>query len=432
MANVLDTYRGILSHRGAPAFALAGLLSRLPISMFNISVILMIQIQYDRWEIAGRVAAVGVIVWALQTMPTARWVDRYGQKFMWPLTAMFVAGTTILIWTAMSTGPEALLWLGVAIASFSGPLGSLTRARWSHILDSDDEIHTAFSLEGSLDEVLFVGGPALATYLAYVVHPAAGLVVACFGMVVGITLLLAQKSSEPPPSKGTGVKPLGFAVPKAVLAVALTAVALGSLFGALDITTVAFAKANGFEAAGGVVLGIISLGSFFGGLAYGARKWKTPLWKRLLISGLLLAVGFVVLGQISNLWLFAAVGFFVGMTIAPAITSQDSVAQRVVAQSQLVEGMAWLRIGIGAGVALGAWVGGRLLDQYGYQAGLQVVVWSAVGFAVLALLGTPWIKRDTEAVARRRGVTEADMEDAPTPHDAGETYVEQPPTSPNI
>ena len=425
MGHVPSPYRPLLQIKGARQFAFAGLLARVPISTFNISVILMIQIQYDRWEIAGRVAAIGVLVWALQTLPTARWVDRKGQRMMIPLTVLFVLGAAVLVATAMTRGPEPLLWLGVAISSLSGPLGSLTRARWSHILDNDDDIHTAFSLEGALDEVLFVGGPALVTFLAYAVHPAAGIIIAAVGMVSGIALLLAQRDTEPPAHGDSAAGGLGRKVPAAVIAAAGVAVALGAMFGALDISTVAFAKEIGHETWGGLVLGIISAGSFVGGLAYGAKRWATPLWKRLLMSSLLLAAGFVVMANMPNLWLYAGVGFVVGMTIAPSITSQDSVAQRVVKQSQLTEGMAWLRIGLGAGVAFGGWMSGRLIDELGHEAGLQVVAWSAVAVAVAALVGAPFVKRDLETAARRKGAPSPD--DPLPPVVAGENPPGVPP-----
>ncbi|MCB2413701.1 MFS transporter [Demequina sp. TTPB684] len=428
MSYVSSPYRPLLLKPGARQFALAGLLARLPISTFNISAMLMIQLQYDRWEVAGRVVAVGVGVWALQTLPTARWVDRKGQRMMIPLTVLFVIGTTILIATAMTRGPEPLLWLGIGIASLSGPLGSLTRARWSHILDNDDDIHTAFSLEGALDEVLFVAGPAVVTALAYSVHPASGLLLAAAGMVGGITLLLAQKETEPPAQGEGDSGGLGFKVPPAIFAVAAVAIALGAMFGALDISTVAFAKELGHEKWAGLVIGVISSGSFLGGLAYGARRWRTPLWKRLVIASVALAAGFVVLANMPNLWLYTAFGFVAGMGIAPLITSQDSVAQRVVKQSQLTEGMAWLRIGLGAGVALGSWLSGRFIDQLGHGAGLQVMAWSAVAIAVLAIAGSPWVRRDTEAADRRRGIMSepGDME-PPV-----EAHGDQPPIPPMV
>jgi len=213
-------------------------------------------------------------------------------------------------------------------------------------------------------------------------------------------------------------------VPAGVIAAAVIALGVGSMFGALDISTVAFAKEEGMGGAGGIVLGIISGGSFVGGLLYGARKWRTPLWKRLLIGSLLFAAGFSVLSQMPTFWSFAAVGFVVGMTIAPSITAQDSVTQRLVPQSQLLEGMSWLRIGLGAGVAFGGWMSGRLIDAEGYRAGLHVMAYSSIAVAALALAGIWWIRRDTLAAAAA-GAPDV----APLP---GGAHGEQPPMLPVV
>ncbi|MDN4472294.1 MFS transporter [Demequina zhanjiangensis] len=421
---MLTPYRRLLARPGALAFTLAGLLSRFPTSMFNLAVILLIEGTYGSWEMSGRVAAIGVLAWAAQSVPTARWVDRVGQrKAMWPLTAITVLGAAIVLATALSRGPEPILWLGVVLGSMSGPLGSLTRARWSHMLRSnDDDVHTAFSLEGAMDEILFILGPTMVTVLATTVHPAAGLIVAVAGMVIGMTFLLAQTSTEPPARGTAGTSGLGLKVPAAVAAVAVLTIGVGVTFGAVDITTVAFAEEAGHPALGGLVLGVLSGGSFMGGLIYGARRWRTPLWARVVAVAVLFATGFALLGQMPSLGAYAAIGFFAGATVAPLLASADTVVQRVVSQEQLTEGMAWVRIGMGAGVALGAWVAGRGIDASGHTAGMTVTAWAAASVAVLALATAWWIRRDT-LPARPVPIEEE------TPP---EEYVDGPPVPPGV
>lgn len=426
MVGVLDTYRAILSHPGAKAFAAAGLLARLPISMFNISVILMVQLQYDSYATAGRVAAVGVLVWAAQTVPTARLVDRIGQRAaMIPLTAVMVTGASLAIWTAMTRGPEWLLWVSVAIASVQGPLGSLTRARWSHLLTSDRDIHTAFSLEGALDEVLFVSGPAIATLLATLVWPPLGVVVCLVGLVIGMTILLAQRSTEPAPRGADGGDSLGLRLPPAVIAVAAISFGIGAMFGAFDISIVAFADEAGQQTLSGLVIGIVSAGSLVGGLLYGSRHWATPLWKRTVISTLLLAVGVAALTLAPNVLVLSALGFVAGSMIAPTLTNADTVVQRVVARDQITEGMAWLRVGVGIGVSVGAWIAGVLIESSGARAGLGM---AAVGGGVALLLAIA-----TAGVLRRGTERQDDAvhEDALPPSEREEA-VEQPPTPPHM
>lgn len=390
---MFDGYRILLSKPGASSFVFAGLLSRLVGSMFNISLILMIQIQYSSYAVAGRVAAIGVFVWALQTVPTARIVDRLGQRAaMWPMVGLHIVGVVIAIATAMTRGPEPILWIAVVFASLTGPLGSLTRARWSHLLTTDQEIHTAFSLEGALDETLYIAGPALSVVLATSVHPAAGLVVSTTALVVGMGILLPQKATEPPRRTDADGAGLGRRVPTPVIAVSLIAAALGLMFGAFDLSTVAFADSLGQKPWAGAALGMLSIGSLLGGLVYGSRKWKSPLWRRIVVASLLVAAGFSLLAVQPNLILFGAVGLFAGSVIAPLLASSDNVIQRSVKKHQLMEGLAWLRIGIGIGVGAGAWLAGGLIQETGARAGLALAGGSAALVAVAALVTIPWLR----------------------------------------
>ena len=396
---MFTNYRGILSYPGAKAFTFSGLLSRLPISMFNISLILMVQIQYNSYEMAGRVAAIGVLVWALQTVPTARLTDRLGQRAaMIPLTALFITGAALALWTAMTRGPEWMLWISVAVASVSGPLGSLTRARWSNILKTDKEIHSAFALEGALDEVLFIGGPALATILATAVWPGAGLLVCAVGSLIGISILLSQTATEPPRRSDTGGVSLGMKIPAAVLAVTLVSLGLGLMFGALDISAVGFADERGLKAIAGVLIAALALGSLTGGLLYGAKHFRSPLWLRTVVGTGAVALGFAALAFSPNLIVFAVIGFVAGATIAPTMTNVDNVVQRVVARDQITEGMAWVRIGLGIGVAIGAWAAGYLLDHNGSRWGLGLAACAGVLTLAIAVATIPWLKRGTERV----------------------------------
>ena len=55
--------------------------------------------------------------------------------------------------------------------------------------------------------------------------------------------------------------------------------AVGAIFGATDVATVAFAGEQGHPELAGVVLEVFALGSMIAGLLYGARHWTAPLWR---------------------------------------------------------------------------------------------------------------------------------------------------------
>jgi MFS family permease len=239
--------------------------------------------------------------------------------------------------------------------------------------------------------------------------------------IIGMSLLVSQTRTQPPKRTDTGGEGLGLRLPAAVVAVTFIATALGLMFGAFDLSAIAFADEAGLKSVSGVILAVLSVGSLLGGLYYGSRHWRMPLWKRTVLFAGLVGVGFLSLGIAPNLLIFTVLGFFAGATIAPTMTNIDSVVQRVVKRDQITEGMAWVRIGIGIGVAFGAWLAGYLIESQGARYGLAVAAASAVLVFLIALATIPLLKRGTE---REPEVMEK-------PHDpADDCLVEKPPVPP--
>ena len=398
---VWEKYFSLLSKPGAAVFAFSGLLSRMPIAMHGIGLTLLVQIQYDSYGLAGLAAAIYAGSWALHSIPSARLTDRIGQRrAMIPLAVLSSIGVVTTITVALAQGPVWWVLMGAVASGFTGPLGSLSRARWSHLLTTDREIHTAFSLEGALDEILFIGGPALVTVLAVSVWPPLGVIVSHAGFIIGLVIFLSQRKTEPPARASLGEKALGFAIPPAIWAVASIALTIGLVFGAVDISVVAFAEEFGVKDKAGFILAAIALGSLVGGLTYGAIDWKASLRARVVGSAVLIASGFAVLALSPHPLVLAATGMIVGLSIAPAMAGIDNVVQRTVAPAQLTEGMAWLRIGLGIGVAVGAWSAGATIDAGGARDGLYL---TAIGGA-LVLVASALAWRPLRQVATREDV----------------------------
>ena len=123
---------------------------------------------------------------------------------------------------------------------------------------------------------------------------------------------------------------------------------------------------------------------------------ELPLWKRTVVFAGLLAIGFAALGVAPNLLIFCVLGFFAGATVAPTITNTDTVVQRSVARDQITEGMAWLRIGIGIGVAGGAWAAGWLIQEMGARQGLYFAAGAAILTFGIAVACIPLLKRTSD------------------------------------
>jgi predicted MFS family arabinose efflux permease len=54
-----------------------------------------------------------------------------------------------------------------------------------------------------------------------------------------------------------------------------------------------------------------------------------------------------------------------GLAISPTLITGFSLTERLVPSSLLTEGLAWISTSIGLGVAMGAWAGGRLTEEFG-------------------------------------------------------------------
>jgi MFS family permease len=160
---MLKTYRSLLSIPHARAFVLAGFVARLSISMRALGAVLMISQLTGSYGLAGAVAAAALLGEAVAAPRLGRLVDRFGQRRVLFLSlAVHSVGTLALVISAQLSAPN---WVLLATAALSGAaalqVGSLVRARWSALIGGSPVLEAAFALESTLDELIFVLGPAL-------------------------------------------------------------------------------------------------------------------------------------------------------------------------------------------------------------------------------------------------------------------------------
>lgn len=393
---VLQPYRDILARPGALRFSAAGVLARLPMSMVGIAIVLVVSASYHSYGLAGRVTAVLVVATAAAGPQIARLVDRHGQaRAMWPFLAVGLTGMAILTVAAATVADPAWLYAGAVLTGCGGGMGSLVRARWTHVLaDSPRRLHTAYSLESVLDELVFVVGPVLATVLATSPRPELGLAVPAVAALVGGGWFLVQRATEPPVASRDAPRPRGSVLAMPGIAVLLVVfVGMGAIFGASDVATVAFAQELGRKGEVGMVLAVFALGSLTGGLLYGARHWHTPLARRFALGIVALALGVCLFLFIGNLVALSATMFVVGLVISPSIVAGNGLVQAIVPAARLTEGLTWVGTAINVGVSIGSSVAGARVDAAGSHGGYLVVVAAGVAVAVITALAYPALRR---------------------------------------
>ncbi|HWK91331.1 MAG TPA: MFS transporter [Luteimicrobium sp.] len=391
-----NPYAAILRVPGALQFSASALVARLPMSMVGIATVLMIQGLYHSYALAGRISAVLVIAQAICSPQLARLVDRRGQRrVMLPMLGVASVGLIGLIVTAVTQAPEPLLYVFAVLAGGgAGSYGSMVRTRWSKVLDDPRRLHTAYSLESALDEVVFVVGPVVATLLATSVSPWSGLAVPLVAGLVGGMWFLSLRATEPPPVPRTPDAAGHRSVLRnpAAFVVCIVFVALGVIFGATDVSTIAFADEHHHKSWAGAILAVFAAGSLCGGLLYGARHWRSALWKRFVVGMVVLALGVSMFRLVDTIPALVAVMFVTGFAIAPTLINGNGLIQQVVGAGQLTEGLAWAGTALGIGVSIGSAVAGSRIDAAGAHAGYLVVL-AAAGIATVLVVATADVLR---------------------------------------
>ena len=365
---MLDTYRRILNRPGTALFSATGLVARLPMSMVALGIVLLVENATDSYGLAGSVSAAMLIGQAAFAIPQGRLLDRLGQARVLPLVVtIWGAGLSLLMWAVEADWPIATAYVLAIVCGAGLPaIGSSVRARWAHVLDAERDVQTAFALEAVADEAVFMLGPIIVTVLATTVHPVAGLSAALATGVVGTVYFAAQRSTAPPPHPRAPTRadrpPLPWVT---VVPLTVVCLALGLLFGAAEVTAVAFAEEQHAKSYVGVLLAIWAFGSLLAGVVTGAVTWRKGPLVRLRVGALGMAATMVPMPFIDSMWVMGVALFAAGFAIAPTLIATMSLAEQVLPSSRLTEGMAVLHTGLIGGVAPGATVAGIVIDAHG-------------------------------------------------------------------
>jgi MFS family permease len=368
----LRPYAEIFQVPGAWQFSAAGVIGRMPMSMFGLGTVLLISSVTGKYGAAGAVSATGSFGYAFTAPRVARLVDGHGQRrVLLPLLTVFAAATLGLIIAVQLRAPTWAFFLPGATAGATMPaLGTMVRARWSVLLAGSPRLHAAFSFESVADELCFIIGPAAVTMLATQVHPASGVSVAAVLCVGGTLWFAAQRGTEPAViRRGPAVAPRTGAASPGLIVLVPVYVFLGAMFVSIDLSTVAFASHAGHKAVAGFILGTYALGSATGGLWYGSRHWRSPGENRFTLTLCLTVAGVATFWAMPNLIVLTLVIYLCGIAIAPTLIAGFSLLEEQALPERRTEAMSWLSSGIGVGVAAGASVVGFILDAHGARWG---------------------------------------------------------------
>ncbi|MFV0533841.1 MAG: MFS transporter [Cumulibacter sp.] len=413
---MLRSYAALFRTPGSIRFSSAGFVARLPIAQMSIAVVLLISTETGSYALAGQVAATAALAGAVVMPQTARLVDRYGQARI--VRPIITIGATAWLLLASAVTFEWPMWTWFAFAALGGAMGpsvgAMVRARWVHALDNSTLQHRAFSWESSLDEVIFIIGPPLATFLATGISPYAAIVAPVALLLVGGWLFTAQRATEPPPSGRDAARfPSRRFLTGTFVSVALVYVCCGVAFGAIDVVTVAFAEEAGHKSAAGIILAAFAAGSLLAGLTFGVVTFKRSVGAQFVTFACLFAVLGPLMLLSVNLPLAGILLFVGGAAIAPLLISGITLIQRLVPPAALTEALTWSTTSLVVGITIGASAAGSIVDAHGARMGFWLPASVAVLAGLLAVISIPRLR--FTAVTRAADALAVGLVDAPVP-----------------
>ncbi len=382
-----NPYSHVLRTPHAKPMVLAAFIGRLPLSMVGLGCVLLIAAETGSYGLGGAVAAAGAVTTALAGPVLGRLADTIGQRrTLLPVVAVFAVAGVLFLTAVKDDWPR---WTFFVTAGLAGacipPVASMIRVRWTHLLRGTTRLPAALAMESVVDEMVFIVGPVLVTFLSTTGHATSGVVTAFTFAVVGSLLFAAQGKTEPPPHGHEARRgPSAIRTP-GLRVLFVVGAAVGSILGTLEIALVAFADEAGALSLSGVLIAGLALGSMASGIGWGAVDWQHPLRHRLLVVLLLLTVLSLPLVFVTNVWLMIPFVVVAGVAVSPSLISSFTLAELIVPRTAVTEAFTWIGTALGLGVAVGASVAGQIVDTVGANSAFLVATVSA-GIAAVVVL----------------------------------------------
>lgn len=387
----MSRFRGVWAAPHARALLLSSLIARFPYGMIAFGIVLFIHEQTGSFARAGAVSAASAIAAGIGLPILGRIVDRLGQTRVLVATVVLnSAGLGALVLLGLADAPLGVL---VAVAFFAGlfvpPVSPCIRGVWPDVLESEEQLRSAFALDAILLEMAFIGGPTLTAAIVAVASPALSLAVAIAFTAVGSLWFAATPPSREWRGSEHGAGWLGPLRSRGLRTLMVSSALLGFPIGALDVALPAFGVDEGSRSLGGVFIAAMAAGSLIGGVWYGARGGSSGALRTYLVLSLLFPVGFALVALPTSVLAMLIVAPIAGAVWAPLTTAENELTGAVAPAGTVTEAYAWIITGVVAGVSAGTAIAGVVVEESGWRDAVLV------GTAVAAL-GAAW------AIARRR------------------------------
>jgi MFS family permease len=379
----VGSYSDLLRTSGVARIIAAQLTARFPSGMLSLAFLLHIEQQTGSYGAAGLVLAATSLGQAIAGPLTSRLMGRFGMRPVL-ITTLAVCTTSVVAIGVLPLTVPLSMGVGLVAGLSTPPVQPAVRTIYPKMVNSR-QLTPLFSLDASAQEIIWVVGPVVTTFVSTQIGTVWGILLAAVLMVGGGIWFISSPELgrvRIPRSK----RRLGVVLtrPPVLLATIVGFLLIGAC-AAIEAGVVAVFGDSGAQA--GIILAIFSVGSLAGGLFLGhvpIGPWSTA--RRMFIVFVGTALAALVM---SFPWL-AVTLFIAGIGIAPALAVLFAIVSASVKFSETAEAYGWVGTGQLMGAALGSALAGFLIDGYGPQGAF----WAATALAfigvVVPVLGRRW------------------------------------------
>src|SRR4051794_788619 len=361
----------------------AQLLARFPSGMLSLGLLLHIESTTGSFTSAGLVLAALSAGQAVSGPLTSRLMGRLGMRPVLTVTTILCSLAILEIALVPQPVPASMVAALVAGLTYP-PIQPAVRTIYPKMVTSR-QLTPLFALDASAQELIWVGGPVIVTFVATQIGTVQGILLSVAMMVIGGTWFISSPELgrvRIPRSK----RRFGAVLrrPTVLLATTVGFLLIGSC-AAVEAGVVAIFGDSGPQA--GIILAIWSLGSLAGGLLFGhvpIGPWA--LARRVLLVTAGLALALVML----DFWWLAITLVISGLGLAPALAVLFAITSSSVKFSDTAEAYGWIGTGQLIGAALGSALAGFFIDTRGAEGAFWVALILAGAATLAAVAGKRW------------------------------------------
>ena len=376
----MSSYSSLLKTPGVARIIAAQLTARFPFGMLSLAYLLHIERIHDSYGAAGLVLAATSIGQAIAGPLTSRWMGVWGMRRVLTLT-MVVCAASIAAIAFIEMSVPMYMVVGFIGGLSMPPIQPAVRTIYPKMVNST-QLTTLFSLDASAQEIIWVAGPVITTFVATQISTVLAIVIAGLFLVGGgLWFILSPEVGRVriPRSK----RKFGVVLARpAVLLSTITGFLLVGACAAIEAAVVATFGHGGPEA--GIILAIFAIGSLAGGLSLGhvpVGPWAMSRRMLAVFVGMALALASL------NFWWLALALLIAGIGIAPALAVMFAIVSATVKFSDTAEAYGWVGTGQLIGAAIGSATAGFLIDGFGAFGGFcAAAIFAFFGFLIPTLL----------------------------------------------